>query len=87
MLMHAGRSLAKKTTHECHTCCRYAGTSIQPIMADLPKDRIHSDYPFSNTAVDYAGPILIANRKGRGCKLIKSYYMYFGVLGCGGSAC
>lgn len=72
-----GRNLARKVTHECHTCCRFAGRTIQPIMANLPKERLHSDFPFCNTAVDYAGPILIADRKGRGCRLIKSYICVF----------
>lgn len=72
-----GRSLARKITRECVTCCRFAGRSIQPIMANLPKERVESDYPFSNTAVDYAGPIVLADRKGRGCKLIKSYICVF----------
>lgn len=72
-----GRNLVRKITHECHKCCRFAGRTNQPIMADLPKERLHSQFPFLNTAVDYAGPILIANKKGRGCKLIKSYICVF----------
>ncbi|XP_073964467.1 uncharacterized protein [Choristoneura fumiferana] len=72
-----GRNLARKTVHNCITCCRFAGKSVQPIMGNLPEQRVHIDYPFINTAVDYAGPILIANRKGRGCQLIKSYVCVF----------
>lgn len=72
-----GRNLARKTVHNCITCCRFAGKIVQPIMGNLPEQRVHIDYPFTNTAVDYAGPILIANRKGRGCSLIKSYICVF----------
>lgn len=44
-----------------------------PIMGDLPKDRVCPAPPFFVTGVDYAGPILIKNKSGRGAKLIKSY--------------
>lgn len=33
--------------------------------------------PFLHCSVDYAGPVMIANRKGRGCQLIKSYLCIF----------
>ncbi|CAG9131206.1 unnamed protein product [Plutella xylostella] len=46
-------------------------------MGNLPKARLEADHPFCHTAVDYAGPIMIANRKGRGCKLIKAYICVF----------
>lgn len=72
-----GRNIARKVTHECITCCRFSGKSNQPIMSSLPKERLHAEYPFSNVAVDYAGPIMLADRKGRGCKLIKAYICVF----------
>ncbi|CAH2109067.1 unnamed protein product [Euphydryas editha] len=46
-------------------------------MGNLPPHRIHSDYPFLNTAVDYAGPVMTLNRKGRGSQLISSYICIF----------
>ncbi|XP_041971483.1 uncharacterized protein LOC121727618 isoform X1 [Aricia agestis] len=73
----AGRNLARKTVHDCIKCCRFAGRSIQPVMGNLPKERLSMTYPFLNVAVDYAGPILIADKKGRGCKLIKSWICVF----------
>ncbi|CAG9134116.1 unnamed protein product [Plutella xylostella] len=72
-----GRNLARKTVHECITCCRFSEKTFQPIMGNLPKARLEADHPFCHTAVDYAGPIMIANRKGRGCKLIKAYICVF----------
>lgn len=72
-----GRNLTRKIARTCVTCCRFNSKGIQPIMGDLPNERLHADFPFQNTAVDYAGPILIADRKGRGCKLIKSYICVF----------
>lgn len=46
-------------------------------MGNLPSSRLHTDYVFANTAVDYAGPVMILNRKGRGSRLIKSYVCIF----------
>lgn len=46
-------------------------------MGNLPSSRLHTEYVFDNTAVDYAGPVMILNRKGRGGTLIKSYLCIF----------
>ncbi|XP_063389320.1 uncharacterized protein LOC134675090 [Cydia fagiglandana] len=72
-----GRNLARKIVENCIRCRRYAGKSIQPIMGNLPSPRLHTDYVFANTACDYAGPIMILNRRGRGSRLIKSYLCIF----------
>lgn len=72
-----GRNLARKITHNCITCLRFSGKHIQPIMGNLPKERVAGGFPFLNTAIDYAGPVLIADRKGRGSKHIKAYICVF----------
>lgn len=54
-----GRNLATKIVHAWVTCCRFTGKTHQPIMGNLPKHRLHADYPFRNTAVDYAGPVTV----------------------------
>lgn len=72
-----GRNLARKVVHGCTKCCRFSGKVKQPIMGNLPPQRLHADFPFINTAVDYAGPVMILNRKGRGSQLIKSYLCIF----------
>ncbi|XP_069355819.1 uncharacterized protein [Maniola hyperantus] len=43
------------------------GTTVQPIMGQLPEQRAQLEFPFLSTGVDYAGPVIIANHKGRGC--------------------
>ncbi|XP_037296045.1 uncharacterized protein LOC119188381 isoform X4 [Manduca sexta] len=73
----AGRNLARKIVHECVTCRRFRGKTLTPIMGNLPKDRITPSFPFLRCGVDYAGPVLILNRKGRGAKLIKGYICLF----------
>lgn len=72
-----GRNLAKKVTHQCVKCCRIKANTIQPIMGNLPEQRLHLEFPFLDTGVDYAGPIMIADRKGRGCRLNKCFICVF----------
>ncbi|KPJ02096.1 hypothetical protein RR46_01492 [Papilio xuthus] len=72
-----GKNLARRVVHACVRCFRFKAKPAQPIMGDLPCDRTKLEFPFLNTGMDYAGPILIANRKGRGAKLIKSYICIF----------
>jgi hypothetical protein len=68
-----GRNLCKKTVHQCVRCFRASPKSSHPIMGNLPPSRIEPSPPFHVTGVDYAGPFLIKDRVGRGCKTIKSY--------------
>lgn len=72
-----GRNLAKLTVHTCVKCHRLKATPVQPIMGNLPNPRVHLEYPFIDTGVDYCGPVMISDRKGRGSRLIKSYICVF----------
>lgn len=72
-----GRNLCRQTSQSCITCLRYSGKTHQPIMGNLPLQRVQSEYVFANTSCDYAGPILIASRKGRGCQMKKAYIVVF----------
>nr|XP_049706201.1 uncharacterized protein LOC126056614 isoform X3 [Helicoverpa armigera] len=72
-----GRNLSKFITRSCIKCFRFKATNVQPIMGQLPESRTKLEFPFLHCSVDYAGPIMIANRKGRGCQLIKSYLSIF----------
>ncbi|XP_075990291.1 uncharacterized protein LOC142985934 [Anticarsia gemmatalis] len=51
--------------------------NVQPVMGQLPSSRTNFEFPFLHSYVDYAGPVLIANRAGRGCKLTKAYMCIF----------
>lgn len=73
----SGRNLCRKITNDCLTCLRFSGRTYQPIMSSLPAKRLQAEHVFTHTATDYAGPILISNRKGRGSQLIKSYIVVF----------
>ncbi|XP_050305577.1 uncharacterized protein LOC126742817 [Anthonomus grandis grandis] len=73
----SGRNLARKTVKNCVKCARYAGQTVQPIMGDLPKNRVKPSLPFSVVGVDYAGPFIMKNKPGRGCKPIKCWVALF----------
>ncbi|XP_073943810.1 uncharacterized protein isoform X2 [Choristoneura fumiferana] len=72
-----GRNLAKLTVRKCIPCIRQKGKTVQPIMGQLPESRTKLEFPFLHCSVDYAGPVLIADKKGRGSKLLKSYLCIF----------
>ncbi|KAJ8713648.1 hypothetical protein PYW07_014018 [Mythimna separata] len=72
-----GRNLSKSIVKHCIKCFKYKCQNVQPVMGQLPYNRTHLEFPFLNCRVDYAGPILIADRKGRGCKLVKAYLCIF----------
>ncbi|XP_037303533.1 uncharacterized protein LOC119193845 [Manduca sexta] len=72
-----GRNLARKTVHQCVTCSRLKSVTLKPIMGDLPAKRLEEGFPFKFCGVDYAGPVMILTRNGRGAKLIKGYICLF----------
>lgn len=72
-----GRNLSKSITKGCIKCFRFKASNVQPIMGQLPESRTTLEFPFLHCSVDYAGPVMIANRKGRGCQLVKSYLCIF----------
>ncbi|XP_013168051.1 PREDICTED: uncharacterized protein LOC106118039 [Papilio xuthus] len=47
------------------------------IMGDMPNERVEPDFPFNTVGTDFAGPFLISDRKGRGCKITKCYLCIF----------
>lgn len=72
-----GRALARKTVHSCIKCCRFKADTVQPLMGNLPSQRVQLEFPFFETGIDYTGPVMIADRKGRGCRLVKAYISIF----------
>ncbi|XP_023309862.1 uncharacterized protein LOC111691384 [Anoplophora glabripennis] len=72
-----GRKLAKQIVHQCVRCFRVKPTQTAPIMGVLPSSRVQQKPAFHTVGVDYAGPIMIKDKKGRGCKPIKSYICLF----------
>lgn len=51
---------------------------MQQFMADLPAGRVNiANKPFTDVAIDYAGPFLIKLSNVRGCKMQKAYIAIF----------
>ncbi|XP_047535030.1 uncharacterized protein LOC125075608 [Vanessa atalanta] len=69
--------MAKQIAHKCYKCFRMKAQTINPIMGQLPEQRLDPGYPFQTTGVDYCGPLQAADRKGRGSKTIKVYIAVF----------
>lgn len=72
-----GRHLARRTVHNCTTCRRVQGKTLQPKMGNLPAQRITVNFPFVSVGLDFAGPFFIVNRRGRGARLTKCYLCLF----------
>ncbi|XP_047987210.1 uncharacterized protein LOC125227062 [Leguminivora glycinivorella] len=72
-----GRNLARRTYHICFICRRFRGKTLTNKMGNLPAERVTPDYPFYTTGTDFAGPFLITDRKGRGCRITKAYLCIF----------
>lgn len=72
-----GRNLARSVTKKCVICTRMRGQVIKPIMGTLPSVRVSASFAFDTCGVDFAGPFLISNRKGRGSTLTKCFLALF----------
>ena len=58
------RSTLRSIKSNCVLCRKFRAAIIQPIMADLPKERLaYQSPPFTNTGVDYFGPFYVTVRR------------------------
>ncbi|KAL0850306.1 hypothetical protein ABMA28_012142 [Loxostege sticticalis] len=71
------KTLIRSHIHHYVPCIRYAGLSRNPLMGELPSCRVTPSKPFSNSGVDFAGPINIRCSKGRGQRSYKGYICLF----------
>lgn len=72
-----GRSLISNIIHKCVVCFRSKSITVQPIMGNLPSDRVELGRPFLKCGVDFAGPFYIKSSLLRRAPLIKSYACVF----------
>ncbi|KRZ65356.1 hypothetical protein T10_2495, partial [Trichinella papuae] len=68
-----GRSSVKKIVRQCRTCQRQSTRPYEPIMKDLPTDRVTVAAPFERIGIDFAGPVYIKKRKNH----VKTYICLF----------
>ena len=73
----SARSVIRQILHKCHPCFKINPTRPKFKMGDLPAPRVQPARPFLTSGVDYAGPILIKESRGRGKRLIKAYIVLF----------
>ena len=61
-LLTQGKSFVKKILFDCVTCKHYDTRPYNyPKPPDLPKERVSYETPFSNSEVDYLGPVYCKN--------------------------
>lgn len=73
----SGRSCCKKIVRNCVVCIKAKPSNSKYLMGDLPTSRVDSYLPFLNVGVDYGGPFILKDRKGRGAKTFKAYLCLF----------
>ncbi|XP_060846095.1 uncharacterized protein LOC132925744 [Rhopalosiphum padi] len=72
-----GRNIARSTVHKCVKCFKYKPIVVQPIMGQLPADRVEPARAFLKCGIDFAGPFLIKSSLRRNAPLSKSYVCIF----------
>ncbi|XP_039303440.1 uncharacterized protein LOC120357338 [Solenopsis invicta] len=72
------RSTVRSILHGCVTCARERALTPSQLMGDLPKVRVTPPArAFLHSGLDYAGPVLIRSRSGRGVASAKAYIALF----------
>eukprot|EP00794_Sanderia_malayensis_P006135 gene6135-biopygen5084 len=70
-----GRQQVKRVVGKCQICKRLEGKAFKPPpTTELPSFRVTETLPFSNTGVDFAGPLYVKNNTG---EMVKVYITLF----------
>ncbi|KAL4153154.1 hypothetical protein QTP88_000987 [Uroleucon formosanum] len=73
------RSVIHKVSNECAVCVRFDHQPLQPVMADLPSDRVQPCRPFARVGIDFAGPLQLQETR---LRKSRSYKVYIAVFVC-----
>jgi len=71
------RNLIRSLIHKCVVCFRSKPITVEPIMGNLPSDRVAPGRPFIKCGVDFAGPFFIKSSLLRRAPVVKSYACVF----------
>ena len=70
--------MVKQVIKECIVCKKVQARPLRgPEPTDLPSYRLSNDYAFSNTDIDFAGPLYVKNIYGESDSLFKCYICLF----------
>ncbi|XP_050522540.1 uncharacterized protein LOC126895093 [Daktulosphaira vitifoliae] len=68
-----GRNIARNISRKCVKCFKYKPVVFEPIMGDLPKDRVEPARAFVKCGVDFAGPVFVRSSLRRNAPKTKAY--------------
>ncbi|GFT34191.1 integrase catalytic domain-containing protein [Trichonephila clavipes] len=74
----SGRSIARKTVHQCVICFKSRPILSSQIMGNLPSERVNISSPFTISGLDLCGPFLVKYKNQRKGTLNKVYIFYEG---------
>ncbi|GFY19008.1 integrase catalytic domain-containing protein [Trichonephila clavipes] len=69
----SGRSIARKTVHQCVTCFKSRPILSSQIMSNLPSERVNISSPFTIAGLDLCSPFLVKYKNQRKGTLNKVY--------------
>ncbi|GFT73678.1 integrase catalytic domain-containing protein [Trichonephila clavipes] len=69
----SGRSIARKTVHQCVICFKSRPILSSQIMGNLPSERVNISSPFTIAGLDLCGPFLVKYKNQRKGTLNKVY--------------
>ena len=72
-----GKHAARQVVRNCTTCSRWKGQTFGQKMGNLPAARLQGLRAFHTVGIDYAGPITLKYRKGRGVPTHKGWICVF----------
>lgn len=71
----SARSVVRQRIRNCMTCIRFRPPIVQPLMGNLPTDRVTPQRPFLACGLDYAGPFPVRSSTFRSAKIFKGYLL------------
>lgn len=73
----SARRTIRSVVFRCMPCYRLKASTMQPLMGDLPSDRVRESRPFAGVGTDFAGPFLVKTSTLRNSKTVKAYLCVF----------